>query len=82
MFPESATDGEKIPSTQLVADQPTNLQQLSQPSQMLRTALQNLVNYQVGENMVHEVMVVFSTYSLSSLSLCPLPSALHRATQN
>lgn len=50
MFPESAADGDKIPSTQLVADQPTNLQQLSQPSQMLRAALQNLVNYQVGES--------------------------------
>eukprot|EP00096_Caligus_rogercresseyi_P000149 TRINITY_DN1041_c0_g1_i1.p1 TRINITY_DN1041_c0_g1~~TRINITY_DN1041_c0_g1_i1.p1 ORF type:complete len:686 (-),score=196.02 TRINITY_DN1041_c0_g1_i1:710-2767(-) len=46
MFPETLDEGLEIPSTQLSAGQPTAVQRLSEPSQMLKHAVVNLINYQ------------------------------------
>lgn len=47
MFPETLDEGIEIPSTQFNQGQPTNVQQLAEPSQMLKHAVVNLINYQV-----------------------------------
>lgn len=46
MFPETLEEGLQIPSTQLDPTQPTAVQRLSEPSQMLKHAVVNLINYQ------------------------------------
>ena len=52
VFPDSvANEGaEDIPSTQILHDRQTNLQKMAQPSQVLKAALQNLINYQVNSS--------------------------------
>ena len=47
MFPETMEEGMAIPSTQMHPDQPTAVQRLAEPSQMLKHAVVNLINYQV-----------------------------------
>lgn len=47
MFPETLDEGMQIPQPQLHPDQPTAVQRLSEPSQMLKHAVINLINYQV-----------------------------------
>lgn len=46
MFPETLEEGIQIPSTQIRPDQPTAVQRLAEPSQMLKHAVVNLINYQ------------------------------------
>ena len=46
MFPETLEEGVQIPSTQIHPDQPTAVQRLAEPSQMLKHAVVNLINYQ------------------------------------
>ncbi|XP_018911106.1 armadillo segment polarity protein isoform X2 [Bemisia tabaci] len=46
MFPETLEEGIEIPSTQLDQTQPTAVQRLTEPSQMLKHAVVNLINYQ------------------------------------
>ncbi|KAJ8683437.1 hypothetical protein QAD02_019229 [Eretmocerus hayati] len=46
MFPETLEEGIEIPSTQFDPAQPTAVQRLSEPSQMLKHAVVNLINYQ------------------------------------
>jgi catenin beta 1 len=46
MFPETLDEGLEIPSTQFDPAQPTAVQRLSEPSQMLKHAVVNLINYQ------------------------------------
>lgn len=46
MFPETLDEGVPIPSTQVHPDQPTAVQRLAEPSQMLKHAVVNLINYQ------------------------------------
>lgn len=46
MFPETLEEGIQIPSTQIHPDQPTAVQRLTEPSQMLKHAVVNLINYQ------------------------------------
>ena len=46
MFPETFEEGTEIPSTQLNANQMTAVQRLAEPSQMLKHAIVNLINYQ------------------------------------
>lgn len=46
MFPESLDEGMEIPSTQVDNRKPTAVQQLAEPSQMLKTAVANLIHYQ------------------------------------
>ncbi|CAH0386739.1 unnamed protein product [Bemisia tabaci] len=46
MFPETLEEGIEIPSTQLDQTQPTAVQRLAEPSQMLKHAVVNLINYQ------------------------------------
>lgn len=48
MFPETLDEGVPIPSTQVHPDQPTAVQRLAEPSQMLKHAVVNLINYQVS----------------------------------
>ena len=50
MFPETLEEGIEIPSTQLDPAQPTAVQRLAEPSQMLKHAVVNLINYQVRLN--------------------------------
>lgn len=47
MFPETLEEGIEIPSTQFINNQATAVQRLSEPSQMLKHAVVNLINYQV-----------------------------------
>jgi len=51
MFPETLEEGMEIPSTQYDANQPTAVQRLSEPSQMLKHAVVNLINYQDDANL-------------------------------
>ncbi|KAL7989956.1 hypothetical protein Chor_012623 [Crotalus horridus] len=46
MFPETLDEGMQIPSTQFDAAHPTNVERLAEPSQMLKHAVVNLINYQ------------------------------------
>uniref|UniRef100_UPI00358E04CD catenin beta-1-like isoform X2 n=1 Tax=Myxine glutinosa TaxID=7769 RepID=UPI00358E04CD len=46
MFPETLEEGMQIPPAQFEASQPTNVQRLAEPSQMLKEAVVNLINYQ------------------------------------
>lgn len=48
MFPETLEEGIEIPSTQMDQAQPTAVQRLSEPSQMLKHAVVNLINYQAS----------------------------------
>merc|ERR1712223_306336 len=46
MFPETLEDGIEIPSTQVDPREPTAVQRLAEPSQMLKHAVVNLINHQ------------------------------------
>ncbi|KAM7393820.1 hypothetical protein PAMP_020661 [Pampus punctatissimus] len=46
MFPETLEEGTTILSTQTDSTQMTNVQRLAEPSQMLKTAIIHLINYQ------------------------------------
>lgn len=46
MFPETLDEGLEIPSTQIEPSQPTAVQRLAEPSQMLKAAVSNLIHYQ------------------------------------
>lgn len=46
MFPETLEEGTSILSTQTDVNQMTNVQRLAEPSQMLKTAIIHLINYQ------------------------------------
>ncbi|NP_001158477.1 beta-catenin protein [Saccoglossus kowalevskii] len=46
MFPETLDEGVQIPSTQFDPQHPTAVQRLAEPSQMLKHAVVNLINYQ------------------------------------
>ncbi|XP_022244021.1 catenin beta-like isoform X1 [Limulus polyphemus] len=46
MFPETLEEGIEIPSTQFDPEAPTAVQRLAEPSQMLKHAIVNLINYQ------------------------------------
>ncbi|XP_014207869.1 armadillo segment polarity protein isoform X3 [Copidosoma floridanum] len=46
MYPETLEEGIEIPSTQFDPAQPTAVQRLAEPSQMLKHAVVNLINYQ------------------------------------
>ena len=48
MFPDTVQEGDEIPSTQMMPNQQTNLQRLSQPAQILKSALSSLATYQVS----------------------------------
>ena len=48
MFPETLEEGFQIPSTQIHRDQSTAVQRLAEPSQMMKHAVVNLINYQVN----------------------------------
>ena len=49
LFPETLEEGVQIPSTQVNPEQPTAVQRLTEPSQMLKCAVVNLINYQVSD---------------------------------
>lgn len=46
MFPETLEPGTTILSTQTDLSEMTNVQRLAEPSQMLKTAIIHLINYQ------------------------------------
>ncbi|XP_036421693.1 junction plakoglobin isoform X2 [Colossoma macropomum] len=46
MFPETLVEGESPLPTQTDPDQQTNVQRLAEPSQLLKTAIVHLINYQ------------------------------------
>ena len=50
MFPETIKEESEISSTcstQMIPNQPTNLQRLAEPSQVVKNAVANLISYQV-----------------------------------
>ena len=49
MFPDDGP-GMEVPSTQMMRNQPTNLQRLSQPAQILKAIISGLATYQVSIN--------------------------------
>ena len=53
MFPETLDEGMEIPSTQFDPQQPTAVQRLAEPSQMLKHAVVNLINYQVCDSFLY-----------------------------
>ena len=46
MYPETVVEGTSILSTQTDSGQQTNVQRLAEPSQLLKTAIIHLINYQ------------------------------------
>ena len=54
MFPD---DGLEVPSTQMMRGQPTNLQRLSQPAQILKAIVSGLATYQVMSPCNETIMV-------------------------
>lgn len=65
MFPETLEEGIEIPSTQFDPSQSTAVQRLSEPSQMLKHAVVNLINYQV-----FLLYLLFCKFSVRCLSYC------------
>lgn len=63
MFPETLDEGLEIPSTQYDPAQPTAVQRLAEPSQMLKHAVVNLINYQVRAVMGYKLMKLNNIYS-------------------
>ena len=51
MFPETLDEGMEIPQTQFNPNQATAVQRLTEPSQMLKHAVVNLINYQVSHHL-------------------------------
>ena len=52
LFPEPIKEESEVASTcstQVVPNQPTNLQRLAEPSQVVKNAIANLINYQVTQ---------------------------------
>ena len=49
MFPDDGP-GMEVPSTQMLRNQQTNLQRLSQPAQILKAIISGLATYQVTTN--------------------------------
>lgn len=73
MFPETLDEGMEIPSTQFDPQQPTAVQRLAEPSQMLKHAVVNLINYQVSVRGCWVVLslVKFLVYPIHSLYTSP-----------
>lgn len=46
MFPETMDEGTEIPATQLTEEELTAVEKLAEPSQLLKHAVSNIVNYQ------------------------------------
>lgn len=55
MFPE---DGMDVPSTQMMRNQPTSLQRLSQPAQILKAIVSGLATYQVNTKLASSLCCV------------------------
>ena len=68
MFPETLEEGFQIPSTQIHRDQSTAVQRLAEPSQMMKHAVVNLINYQVSVSA--EDRATAATGSTNSYNLC------------
>lgn len=60
MYPETLDEGVEIPSTQFDPTQPTAVQRLAEPSQMLKHAVVNLINYQVFISSI--ILLLFFVY--------------------
>lgn len=56
MFPESLESGVTILSTQTDPSQMTNVQKLAEPSQLLKTAIVHLINYQDDAELASRAM--------------------------
>lgn len=63
MFPE---DGMDVPSTQMMRNQPTNLQRLSQPVQILKAIVSGLATYQVRNVIEAGPCIVWFLLTLNS----------------
>lgn len=87
MFPETLEEGMQIPSTQYDTANPTNVQRLAEPSQMLKHAVVNLINYQDDAELAtraipeltkllndeDQVLVLANCESELALNFCSLP---------
>ena len=64
MFPETLQEGFQIPSTQIHRDQSTAVQRLAEPSQMMKHAVVNLINYQVCRTWLGFIAVSYTHLTL------------------
>lgn len=74
MFPETLEEGIEIPSTQMDQAQPTAVQRLSEPSQMLKHAVVNLINYQASRlywNIVLPYLLATRVYPILVADILP-----------
>lgn len=56
MFPETLEEGIQIPNTKIFTKQETAVEKLSIPSQLLKEAIRNLINYQDDADVTTEAM--------------------------
>ena len=68
MFPETLEEGIEIPSTQFDQAQATAVQRLAEPSQMLKHAVVNLINYQVSHVKIVRILV-YASWVISAVCL-------------
>ncbi len=78
MFPETLEEGIQIPSTQIHPEHPTAVQRLSEPSQMLKHAVVNLINYQVHS---HALQSRTSQLVIPTMARCPTIN-VHQPNKN
>merc|ERR1711860_392572 len=71
MFPETLEEGIEIPSTQLDPSQPTAVQRLAEPSQMLKHAVVNLINYQDDADLATRAFPIHQIWNLPKEQLAP-----------
>lgn len=64
MFPETLEEGIEIPSTQFNQGLLTAVQRLAEPSQMLKHAVVNLINYQVNLIIFNYNIKYLGTYKI------------------
>lgn len=70
MFPETLEEGIEIPSTQFDPAQPTAVQRLAEPSQMLKYAVVNLINYQDDADLATRYIIFMAILYPCSFSYC------------
>ena len=69
MFPETLEDGIEIPSTQLDPREPTAVQRLSEPRQMLKHAVVNLINYQDDADLATRAIPAHQQWTCIAMTL-------------
>lgn len=73
MFPETIKEESEIASTcstQVVPNQPTNLQRLAEPSQVVKNAVANLISYQVHTGLTWiNFLILLQSYIVAVITM-------------